>query len=166
MAIQFARIEIVGRSSGGNACCKGAYNARSKVTDMQTNITYNFSNKGDNVYHAMLLPEHADQKFNSVSEFTNEVERCEKRKDSQLFKDIVLALPDDKELSLQDRINITHLLIEKRGWVKEGLGVQVDIHEPHDGEKNWHAHLLVTTRRFKSDGLTFGLKATDLNPEF
>ncbi len=29
----------------------------------------------------------------------NEVERCEKRKDSQLLKDIILALPDDKELT-------------------------------------------------------------------
>lgn len=166
MAIQFARIEITGRSSGGNACCKGAYNARAVITDTQTNVTYNFSNKGDNVYHTILLPEYVDKKFNSISEFMNEVERCEKRKDSQLLKDIVLALPDDKELTLEDRINITHLLIEKRGWVKEGLGVQVDIHQPHDGEKNWHAHLLVTTRRFSKDGLTFGAKATDLNPEF
>lgn len=166
MAIQFARIEIVGRSSGGNACCKGAYNARTIVKDNKTNITYNFKHKGDNVYHAVLLPEHADKRFNSVAEFMNEVEHCEKRKDSQLLKDIVLALPDDKELTLQDRINITHLLIEKRAWVKEGLGVQVDIHEPHDGEKNWHTHLLVTTRRFTEDGRSFGLKATDLNPEF
>lgn len=166
MAIQFARIEIVGRSSGGSACCKGAYNARDKVKDEQTGITYNFQNKKDNVYHAVLLPEHADKKFSSVSKLMNEIEKCEKRKDSQLLKDIVLALPDDKELTLEDRINITHLLIEKRGWVKEGLGVQVDIHKPHDDEKNWHAHLLVTTRRFTEDGLTFGLKATDLNPEF
>ena len=36
MAIQFARIEIVGRSSGGNACCKGAYNARAIVKDNKT----------------------------------------------------------------------------------------------------------------------------------
>ena len=36
MAIQFARVEIVGRSSGGNACCKGAYNAIIKITDQQT----------------------------------------------------------------------------------------------------------------------------------
>ena len=166
MAIQFARIEIVGRSSGGNACCRGAYNARAIVKDNKTNVTYNFKHKGDNVYHTVLLPEHADKRFNSLAEFMNEVEHCEKRKDSQLLKDIVLALPDDKELTLQDRINITHLLIEKRAWVKEGLGVQVDIHEPHDGEKNWHAHLLVTTRRFTEDGQSFGLKATDLNPEF
>lgn len=166
MAIQFARIEIVGRSSGGNACCKGAYNARVKVKDEQTDIIYNFQNKGDNVYHKIMLPEGVDQKYKSVAELMNEIERCEKRKDSQLVKDIVLALPDDKELSLQDRIEIVHRLIEKREWIKEGLGVQIDIHQPHDGEKNWHAHLLVTTRRFTKDGLSFGEKATDLNPEF
>lgn len=166
MAIQFARIEIVGRSSGSNACCKGAYNARTKVQDQQTNVVYNFSRHGDGVFHEIFLPLHANEKFYKVSEFMNLVERSEKRKDSQLLKDIVLALPDDKELNLDDRIEITKRLIAKRGWIKEGLGVQVDIHQPHDGEKNWHAHLLVTTRRFKSDGLSLGPKATDLNPEF
>ena len=40
MAIQFARIEIVTRSSGGSACCKGAYNSRTKVKDEKTNVTY------------------------------------------------------------------------------------------------------------------------------
>ncbi|KJV76906.1 mobA/MobL family protein [Rickettsia hoogstraalii str. RCCE3] len=65
----------------------------------------------------------------------NEVERIEKRKNSQLLKDIVIALPDDKELDLQDRITITHEIIEEMAWVKNGLGVQVDIHKPHDGEK-------------------------------
>ena len=166
MAIQFARIEIVGRSSGGSACCKGAYNARTKVKDEQTDIIYNFQNKGDNVYHEIMLPEGVDQKYQFVAALMNEIEKCEKRKDSQLLKDIVLALPDDKELTLQDRIEIVHRLVAKREWIKEGLGVQIDIHQPHDGEKNWHAHLLVTTRRFTKDGLTFGEKATDLNPEF
>ena len=166
MAIQFARIEIVGRSSGGSACCKGAYNARTKVKDEQTDIIYNFQNKGDNIYHEIMLPEGVDQKYQSVAELMNEIEKCEKRKDSQLLKDIVLALPDDKELTLQDRIEIVHRLVAKREWIKEGLGVQIDIHHPHDGEKNWHAHLLVTTRRFTKDGLSFGEKATDLNPEF
>ena len=133
MAIQFARIEIVSRSSGGNACCKGAYNARTKVKDQEKNIIFNFSKRGDNVYHAILLPEYADKKFYNVSEFMNLVERYEKRKDSQLLKDIVLALPDDKELTLGDRIEITNRLVIKREWVEQGLGVQIDIHEPHKG---------------------------------
>ena len=33
MAIAFARPNYVGRSSGGNACCKTAYNSRSIVKD-------------------------------------------------------------------------------------------------------------------------------------
>ncbi|WP_419234815.1 AAA family ATPase [Rickettsia endosymbiont of Nabis limbatus] len=166
MAIQFARIEIVGRSSGGNSCCKAAYNARLIIKDERTNITYNFSKKGDNVYHAVLLPSHVDQKFKNPSILMNEVERSEKRKNSQLLKDIVIALPDDKELDLDDRIAITHEIIEEMGWVRNGLGVQVDIHKPQTYEKNWHAHVLVTTRRFTEDGKTLGAKAVDLNPKF
>jgi len=166
MAIQFARIEIVGRSTGGNACCKGAYNARTKINDQKTNITYNFSNRGDNVYHDILLPNGVDQKFKNISELMNAVEHIEKKDNSQLLKDAIIALPDDKELDLQDRINITLRVIDKMAWVKNGLGVQVDIHQPHDGEKNWHAHLLITTRRFTADGQCLGKKARDLNPEF
>ncbi len=166
MAIQFARMEIVNRGAGGNACCKGAYNARARIQDKQTNVTYNFQNKGDNVYHNVLLPEHVDLKFKDIAVLMNEVEQVEKRKNSQLLKDVVIALPDDKELNLQDRINITLRIIDKMAWVKNGLGVQVDIHQPHDGEKNWHAHLLLTTRRFDTDGKCLGEKARDLNPEF
>ncbi|MCZ6924021.1 MAG: AAA family ATPase [Rickettsia endosymbiont of Ixodes persulcatus] len=145
---------------------KAAYNARLIIKDERTNITYNFSKKGDNVYHAVLLPSHVDQKFKNPSILMNEVERIEKRKNSQLLKDVVIALPDDKELDLDDRITITHKIIEEMGWVRNGLGVQVDIHQPQTYEKNWHAHLLVTTRRFTEDGTSLGAKAVDLNPKF
>ena len=166
MAIQFARIEHVQRSAGAKACCKGAYNARTIIKDEKTNVIYNFQNRGDDVYHEILLPDHVDKKFKNTAVLMNEVERLEKRKDSVLLKDIVLALPDDKELTLEDRIIITHRLIEKREWIKEGLAVQVDIHEPHEGEKNWHAHLLVTTRRFTEDGKGLSTKkAVDLEPK-
>ena len=50
MVIQHIRVEIVNRGDGGSACCKGALNARSKINDTRTNITYNFQNRGDNVY--------------------------------------------------------------------------------------------------------------------
>ena len=84
MAIQFARIEIVGRSSGGKACCKAAYNARTIIKDQKTNITYNFSNRDDNVYHEVLLPEGVDQRFKSISELMNAVEHIE-RKDNSTY---------------------------------------------------------------------------------
>lgn len=163
MAIQFARIELVGRAKGGNACCKGSYNARSVVKDLRTNVTYNFKHKGDNVHHEILLPSGVDAKFKNVSVLMNEIEQVETRKNSSLLKDIVIALPDDKELDLQDRVNISHIIIDKMRWLKEGLGVQLDIHKPHDGETNWHAHILLTKRRFAECGTKLGAKARDLD---
>jgi hypothetical protein len=80
MAIQFARIEIVSRSSGGSACLKSAYNARLVIRDEQTNVTYNFARKGDNVYHTVLIPDYVDRKFKDPRVLMNEVERSEKRK--------------------------------------------------------------------------------------
>ena len=107
MAIQFARIEILSRKSGGNACCKGAYNARTKVLDEKTGEVFNFTKQGGNVHHEILLPHGVDKSFAKTEILMNAVEHIERKANSQLLKDIVIALPDDKELSLQDRINIT-----------------------------------------------------------
>ncbi|MDC0864330.1 AAA family ATPase [Rickettsiaceae bacterium] len=166
MAIAFARPEYVGRSNNKNACCKSSYNSRSKIVYERAGKVFNFTNHGGNAYHEMLLPEYVDKKFKNAEGFSNEVERAEKRKDSQLYVEWLLALPKEKEITLEMKKEIIKEFIERKGWIKEGLGVQIDIHEPHDGEKNWHAHLLVTTRRFKKDGS--GLedkKAVDLQPE-
>ncbi|KJV75935.1 mobA/MobL family protein [Orientia tsutsugamushi str. TA763] len=166
MAIQFARIEFLSRSKGGDSCCKAAYNARTIVKNKKTNIRYNFSRKKDNVYHTVLIPAYVNQKFKNIQTLMNEVERTEKRENSKLLKDIVIALPDDKELNLEDRIKITHEIVDAMEWVQNGLGVQIDIHKPHTGDKNWHAHILVTTRRFKENGEELRAKAVDLEPKF
>lgn len=165
MAIQFARIERVKRSEGKNACCKGAYNARTNITDQKTNITYNFSDRPDNVYHQILLPEYVDQKFKNLSELMNAVEHIERKDNSQLLKEYVLALPDEDNVSLEMKIEMVHEFIHRNKWIQEGLAVQIDIHEPHEHEKNWHAHLGVTTRRFTKDGQRLGAKARDLDPQ-
>lgn len=164
MAIQFARCEYVSRSTGGNACRKASYNQREAIRCEWTGELFSFKDRGGNVHHEILLPNGVDEKFKNSSVLWNEVERCEKRKDSQVQKEFVLALPDDKEVTLEDRIELSRRFINEH-FVEKGLGVQLDIHEPHEDEKNWHAHLLVTTRRFSEDGKTFEkTKARDLDP--
>lgn len=165
MAIQFARAEYVSRSSGKNACCKGAYNSRTKIKDEKTNIVYNFTSRKDNVYHEVLLPEYVHQKFKNISELMNAIEHVERKNNSQLLKEYVLALPDEENISLELKKEMVYEFIRENNWIENGLGVQVDIHKPHDGEKNWHAHLLVTTRRFTEDGKRLGIKARDLEPQ-
>ncbi|UCM86449.1 MAG: MobA/MobL family protein (plasmid) [Rickettsia endosymbiont of Culicoides impunctatus] len=134
MVIAFARPEYISRSSGKNACLKGAYNARTIVKDTQTGVIYNFQSRRDNVYHEIFLPKYVDQKFKDVSLFTNEIERSEKRKDSQLCVEWVIALPKEEEITLDMKKEIIREFIERKGWIKEGLGVQIDIHKPHEGD--------------------------------
>ncbi|WP_371222604.1 MobA/MobL family protein [Orientia tsutsugamushi] len=163
MAIQFTRIEFLTRSKGGDSCRKAAYNARTIVKNEKTGIKYNFSRKKDNVYHTVLIPDYVNQDFKNIQTLMNEVERTEKRGDSQLLKDIVIALPDDKELNLEHRIEITHQIVDAMEWVQNGLGVQIDIHKPQIGDKNWHVHILLTMRRFRENGTGLGDIAVDLN---
>ena len=162
MAIQFARAEYVSRSGGGDACRKSAYNSGSEIMNERTGEVFNFKDKRDGTFHGILLPEYVDPKFKNASVFANSVEAAENRKNSQLFREYVIALPDDPEVTPETRMEALYAFIEEKGFVKEGLGVQVDVHEPHEGEKNRHAHLLVTTRRFSKCGTRLGEKARDL----
>jgi Ti-type conjugative transfer relaxase TraA len=164
MAIQFARCAYVSRSTGGNACRKAAYNQREDIRCERTGELFSFKERGGNVHHEILLPENVHKKFRNSSALWNEAEQCEKRKDSQVAKEFVLALPDDAQVTLEDRIELTRRFVQEH-FVEKGLGIQIDIHEPDKEEKNWHAHVLVTTRRFSEDGLSFEkTKARDLDP--
>jgi len=162
MAIQFARMEYVGRSNGKNACCKSSYNSRSKIKDESTNITYNFARLKDNVHHEIMLPSHVNEKFKTLQILANTVEQKEQKINSQLYREYVLALPDEKELTLEDRIELSKEFIKRKGFVGKGFSVQLDIHAPHADEKNWHAHILVPTRSFKECGLELGAKNREM----
>lgn len=162
MAIQFARCQYVSRSSGANACRKASYNQREVIRCERTGELFSFKEREGNVHHEILLPIGADEKFKKSSVLWNEVEACERRSNSQLAKEFVIALPDDKEITLEDRIVLTRRF--GNIFVERGVAVQLDVHAPHEGERNWHAHLLATTRRFTEDGLTLGEKARDLDP--
>jgi Ti-type conjugative transfer relaxase TraA len=182
MAIGFGRMAFIKRSAGKNACAKAAYNSRDKVhfqgTKFQEAQTYSWSHKEPVAYHKILLPEGADPQFSNKEFLWNEVEKKEKRIDSQTAIDFVFALPDDEILSFEDRKEIAEKFIQKH-FVDKGLIAQVDIHppdkkmilDPVTGElegydHNWHAHALITTRRLKEDGKSFeDHKATDLLPD-
>ena len=178
MAIGFARLQHVSRSNGKNACCKAAYNSRGIIHfeghEFSQEKTYNFSNRGKCIFHEVLLPSHVDTSFKSPEILWNAAESAETRKNSQVAMELVLALPDDKCISIEDRIELTKTFIEKH-FVDKGLAVQIDIHPPENtihlssesGEvksydHNWHAHILATTRRFTKDGKNLGEKARDL----
>ena len=168
MAIAFARARYIGRSTGGVAVCSAAYNAREAITDERTGELYYFKHRDAPEHHELLLPEGADAKFADSSALWNAAEAAEKRKDAQVARELVIALPANSELSDEDRLELVRSFAEAH-FVSKGLAVQLDVHGPHVGDEeketaNHHAHLLVTTRRIEGDHLS-AKKARDLDPE-
>ena len=181
MPIAFARLEFVKRSSGKNSCGKAAYNSRSQIVshgnEWQKARIYDWSLKSPPVFHQVFLPEGVDSKFKSPEVLWNAVEQKEVRRNSQVAFEMVLALPDDKVISLEDKIHLARSFIMEH-FVKKGLAAQIDIHAPEtkhrvseksgeyeQADHNWHAHALMTTRRFKENGQEFAdHKARELMP--
>ena len=158
MAIEFAQCIVYSRSQGKNAVRAAAYRSASKLFDERSQRWFDFSKKPNVAHSEILLPEGADKAFLDREYLWNQVEQVEKRRDSQLAKDYILALP--KELTLEQNIELARQFAHDH-FVSKGLVVDMNIHW-EDG--NPHAHLFVTTRRLL--GKTFSLKARDLNPEF
>ena len=169
MAIGFARIEFVKRSNGKNACAKAAYNLRGKIK-FEGNCVYgakeyDWSLKEPPAFHEILLPEHVHSEFKNLETLWNRVEQKETRYNSQVAMELLLALPDDQEISLDDCIYLAKAFVQTH-FVQHGLAAQIDIHSPEQEGHNWHAHVLITTRRFKENGRELAdHKARDLMPK-
>lgn len=160
MAIAFARVSIHTRSKGHSAVAASAYRTASKLFDERTGTDYDYSRRREVVFSEIMLPEGASEKFQQREFLWNEVERAETRKNSQLCKDVVLALP--KELSTVEHIELARRFAQTH-FVDNGLPCDIAIHDDKDG--NPHAHILVTLRRLQGEYFAKH-KARDLNPTF
>jgi Ti-type conjugative transfer relaxase TraA len=168
MAIQFARARYIARSSGGNAVRSAAYNGRDAIAAERTGELFYFRHRDAPQHHEVLLPEGTAEHFRESAVLWNAAEAAEKRKDAQVAREIVVALPANAEISDEDRIELVRSFAEQH-FVAKGLAVQLDVHAPHEGDAeseraNWHAHLLITTRRLEGDRFA-AKKARDLDPE-
>ena len=145
-----------------------AYNAREAIGAERTGEVFYFRNRDAPEHHEVLLPAEAAARFADAGVLWNAAEAAEKRKDAQVAREIVLALPADRDVSTEDRIAMARSFAEAH-FVSKGLAVQLDVHAPHgaDAESeraNWHAHLLITTRRLEGEEFS-AKKARDLDPE-
>lgn len=168
LAIEFARARYISRGSGGSAVRSAAYNGREEIAAERTGEVFYFRHRDAPEHHAVLLPEGAAERFGEARVLWNAAEAAERRKDAQVAREIVLALPANADVSTEDRIALARSFAETH-FVSKGLAVQLDVHAPHEGDAeseraNWHAHLLITTRRLEGEQFS-AKKARDLDPE-
>src|SRR5271169_2373228 len=86
-----------------------------------------------------------------LGQLVNEVERFEKRSDSQLAMNLDIALPH--EMTLEQNRRLMQDFVREE-FQRKGYAAHVGIHAPdlEGDDRNVHAHVLVTLRKIDRDG--------------
>lgn len=163
MPIEFARVQFVSRGKGHSVVAAAAYRAGAKILDERIGQVHDYEKKQGVLYNEVLLPKGVNSKLKQPEMLWNLVEETENRKNAQLAREVVLALPSDEVVSDEDRIELCKRFVEKH-FIDKGLAAQISIHAPHTNSKNIHAHILITTRRLLGNSFE-KKKARDLLPE-
>ncbi len=164
IAIYHCSIKIISRGKGKSAVGAAAYRSGEKLTNNYDGITHDYTRKSGIAYTEIMLPDHAPPEFMNRSVLWNAVEQIEKSKNSQLAREIEIAIP--KELPTEQQISLVREYV-KDNFVAVGMCADFAIHDKADG--NPHAHILLTMRPLEQDG-QWGAKSkkeyiTDKNGE-
>ena len=153
MAIYHLSIKIISRGKGKSAVAASAYRSGEKIKNEYDGIVHDFTRKGGISHTEILLPQNAPQEFSDRGTLWNSVEKIEKSKNSQLAREIEIALP--KELDREKQIELVREYV-KENFVKVGMCADIALHDKNDG--NPHAHILLTMRPLNED-TTWGAKS-------
>ena len=155
VAIYHFSIKPVQRSKGRTATAAAAYRAGCKILDERTGEIHDYTRKGGVESADIVFPAGAPEWVADRAKLWNGAEQAETRKDACVAREFEVALPS--ELSPSERRRLA-LDFASSMATEEGCAVDVAIHAPgKEGDnRNWHAHILRTTRKVGLDG--FGAK--------
>jgi len=158
MAIYYLSLKNFSRSDGSNAPSSAAYRAGERIRDERSGRIYDHSARRDVLHKEIIVPARfADTPLEWArdrSSLWNAAEAAEKRRNSRVAREYTVALP--AELNSEQR------LVLARGFAQElsdryRFAVDLAVHAPRDfpgsDPRNFHAHLLATTREVTADGL-------------
>lgn len=155
MAIYHFSVKTVARSAGRSATAAIAYRAGEKIYCEREGREHDYSRKTGVEYKEIYLPEGAPEHLKNREKLWNEVEQRETRKNSTVAREFEIAFPS--ELNQEQRLA---MLEELCASIVERHQIAVDacIHAPHTGsgsdERNYHAHILMSTRKLTPEGFT------------
>src|SRR5215472_1169900 len=155
MAIYHFTAKVISRSKGRSAVAAAAYRSASHLHDYRQDLTFDYAAKPDVIHSEIFAPREAPEWVHNRELLWNAVEASEKRRDSQVAREVEFALP--VELAQSQAIALAREFVE-REFVAPGMVADLNVHWD---EGNSHAHVMLTMRELTPDG--FGLKATGWN---
>jgi len=151
MAIYHLSVKTISRAKGRSATASAAYRSAEKIKDELTGKTFDYAKKQGVLHSELVLPKGAPN-WNR-SELWNAAEQSETRKNSTVAREFVIALP--AELSEDQRKGLAKEFAEEL-VSKHSFAADLCIHEPNKegDDRNYHAHILCSTRRLEPTGFT------------
>ena len=144
-------MQVIGRSAGRSATAAAAYRSGEQVKDERTGKVHDYTGKSDIYDNEILKPDNAPARLLDRETLWNEVEKTEKRKDAQLSREFLVALP--AELDDRQRQELTRDFVQEQ-FVDKGMIADIGYHD--FDSHNPHAHIMLTMREVSKEG--FGKK--------
>ena len=156
MPIFYLNISSLSRGAGRRATAAAAYRAGERIRDHRSGTLYNFSRRRDVLHTEIFLPE----RFSGApvhwardrEQLWNTAEYAEKHYNGRVAREYQVTLP--VELNPTQRLSLARVFAKE---LAERYKVAVDlaVHAPPAGgdPRNFHAHLLTTTREVTPGGL-------------
>ena len=129
------------------AVAAAAYRSGEKITNEWDGMIHDYTRKRGIVHSEILLPPNAPPDFQDRGTLWNSVEQIEKACNSQLARELEVALPI--ELSREEQVRIVRAYCSSQ-FVSRGMCADFNIHDTGSG--NPHAHILLTMRPMDERG--------------
>jgi ATP-dependent exoDNAse (exonuclease V) alpha subunit len=160
MATFRLQISSISRSAGRRATAAAAYRAGERVRDERSGELHNFSRRRDVLHTEIFLPQQpgaqAAEWAQSRERLWNTAEHAEKRHSARVAREFEVNLP--AELPPLARIALArNFALELSERYRIAVDLAVHAPRPDSDPRNFHAHLLATTREVTPTGL--GAKA-------
>jgi len=145
-------VKPVSRSAGRSVVAAAAYRLGERLHDQTYDVVHDYTRKRGIESSFTVTPEGSPDWAHNSERLWNAAEQAEKRKNSTLAREVELALPSF--LSPGERQNIAQAYAAELVG-RYGVAVSVAMHEPgrNGDNRNYHAHILFTTREMTPEGL-------------
>jgi hypothetical protein len=153
------KVNAIQRSAGRSVTAAVGYRTGDKIKDIRTGETFDYTRKQGVEHAENILPANIKKKY-TTEELWNAAEAAERKSNSVVGREYVVAIPSELDPAERRKLAVdfaTHIV------EKYNVAANVAVHAPgrHGDDRNYHAHIMTSTRVLTPEG--FGEKTRILD---
>jgi hypothetical protein len=153
MAIYHFSVKTISRKEGRSVVAAAAYRTAEKLKCDYYGKEQDYTKKSGVEFKKIYAPDNTKSELLDRQHLWNEVEKVERRKDALLAREFEIAFPSELNANERQKMldELCQSIVKRHGAI-----VDAAIHAPHKNsgsdERNYHAHIMFTTRSVNEHG--------------